>query len=85
MLTNKGMILLTIKRVIQITNSQQLQQALTDNFNTIQRLEQQDHLDPNEFKRLNDLKQQRMKLQNKQTLQRLFDENKAVMNQLKDC
>lgn len=79
------MILLTIKRVIQITNSQQLQQALTDNFNTIQRLEQQDHLDPNEFKRLNDLKQQRMKLQNKQTLQRLFDENKAVMNQLKDC
>ena len=67
-----------------MTNSQQLQQALVDNFNTIQQLEQQDHLDPNEFKRLNDLKQQRMKLQNKQTLQRLFDENKAVMNQLKD-
>ena len=67
-----------------MTNSQQLQQELADNFNAIQRLEQQDHLDPNEFKRLNDLKQQRMKLQNKQTLQRLFDENKAVMNQLKD-
>ena len=67
-----------------MTNSQQLQQALVDNFNTIQQLEQQDHLDPNEFKRLNDLKQQRMKLQNKQTLQRLFDENKVVMDQLKD-
>lgn len=68
-----------------MTNSQQLQQALTDNFNTIQRLEQKGRLNPNEFKRLNNLKQQRMKLQNKQTLQRLFDENKAVMNQLKDC
>ena len=68
-----------------MTNSQQLQQALADNFNTIQLLEQQNHLDPNEFKRLNDLKQQRMKLQSKQTLQRLFDENKAVMDQLKDC
>lgn len=67
-----------------MTNSQQLQQALTDNFNTIHRLEQKGRLNPNEFKRLNNLKQQRMKLQNKQTLQRLFDENKAVMNQLKD-
>lgn len=67
-----------------MTNSQQLQQALADNFNAIQRLEQKGHLNLNEFKRLNDLKQQRMKLQNKQTLQRLFDENKAVMNQLKD-
>ena len=68
-----------------MTNSQQLQQALADNFNAIQRLEQQDRLDPNEFKHLNDLKQQRLKLQSKQTLQRLFDENKAVMDQLKDC
>lgn len=68
-----------------MTNSQQLQQALADNFNAIQRLEQQGRLNPNEFKRLNDLKQQRMKLQSKQTLQRLFDENKAVMDQLKDC
>ena len=67
-----------------MTNSQQLQQALADNFNAIQRLEQQDNLNPAEFKRLNDFKQQRMKLQNKQTLQRLFDENKAVMDQLKD-
>lgn len=73
-----------MKKVIQMTNSQQLQQALADNFNTIQQLEQQDHLNPNEFKRLNDLKQQRLKLQSKQTLQRLFNENKAVMNQLKD-
>lgn len=73
-----------MKKMIQMTNSQQLQQALTDNFNAIQRFEQQGHLNPNEFKRLNDLKQQRMKLQNKQTLQRLFDENKAVMDQLKD-
>lgn len=46
-----------------MTNSQQLQQALADNFNAIQRLEQQDNLNPTEFKRLNDLKQQRMKLQ----------------------
>ena len=68
-----------------MTNSQQLQQALADNFNAIQRLEQQGNLNPAEFKRLNDLKQQRMKLQSKQTLQRLFDENKAVMDQLKDC
>ena len=68
-----------------MTNSQQLQQALADNFNAIQRLEQQDNLNPTEFKRLNDLKQQRMKLQSKQTLQRLFNENKAVMDQLKDC
>ena len=68
-----------------MTNSQQLQQALADNFNAIQRLEQQGNLNPNEFKRLNNLKKQRMKLQNKQTLQRLFDENKAVMDQLKDC
>lgn len=67
-----------------MTNSQQLQQALADNFNAIQRLEQQGNLNLNEFKRLNDLKQQRMKLQNKQTLQRLFNENKAVMDQLKD-
>lgn len=67
-----------------MTNSQQLQQALADNFNAIQRLEQQDNLNPTEFKRLNDLKQQRLKLQNKQTLQRLFNENKAVMDQLKD-
>lgn len=74
-----------MKKVIQMTNSQKLQQALADNFNAIQRLEQQGHLNLNEFKRLNDLKQQRLKLQNKQTLQRLFDENKAVMNQLKDC
>ena len=73
-----------MKKVIQMTNSQQLQQALADNFNAIQQLEQQDHLNPNEFKRLNDLKQQRLKLQSKQTLQRLFNENKAVMNQLKD-
>lgn len=72
-------------KVIQMTNSQQLQQALADNFNAIQRLEQKGHLDPNEFKHLNDLKQQRLKLQNKQTLQRLFNENKAVMDQLKDC
>lgn len=68
-----------------MTNSQQLQQALADNFNAIQRLEQQGNLNPAEFKRLNDLKQQRMKLQSKQTLQRLFDNNKAVMDQLKDC
>lgn len=68
-----------------MTNSQHLQQALADNFNAIQRLEQKDHLNLNEFKRLNDLKQQRIKLQNKQTLQRLFNENKAVMDQLKDC
>ena len=74
-----------MKKVIQMTNSQQLQQALADNFNAIQRLEQKGRLNPNEFKRLNDLKKQRMKLQNKQTLQRLFDENKAVMDQLKDC
>ena len=67
-----------------MTNSQQLQQALADNFNAIQRLEQKGHLNPNEFKHLNDLKKQRLKLQSKQTLQRLFDENKAVMNQLKD-
>lgn len=67
-----------------MTNSQQLQQALTDNFNAIQRLEQKGHLNLNEFKRLNDLKQQRMKLQSKQILQRLFNENKAVMDQLKD-
>ena len=67
-----------------MTNLQQLQQALTDNFNTIQRLEQQGRLNPNEFKHLNDLKKQRLQLQSKQTLQRLFDENKAVMNQLKD-
>lgn len=70
--------------MIQTTNLQQLQQALTDNFNTIQQLEQKDHLNPNEFKRLNDLKKQRLQLQSKQTLQRLFNENKAVMNQLKD-
>lgn len=68
-----------------MTNSQQLQQALADNVNAIQRLEQKGHLNLNEFKRLNDLKQQRMKLQSKQTLQRLFDNNKAVMDQLKDC
>lgn len=68
-----------------MTNSQQLQQALADNFNAIQRLEQQGRLNPNEFKHLNDLKKQRMKLQSKQTLQRLFNENKAVMDQLKDC
>lgn len=68
-----------------MTNSQQLQQALADNFNAIQRLEQQGNLNPAEFKHLNDLKQQRLKLQSKQTLQRLFDENKAVMDQLKDC
>lgn len=68
-----------------MTNSQQLQQALADNFNAIQRLEQKGHLNPTEFKRLNDLKKQRLKLQNKQTLQRLFDNNKAVMDQLKDC
>lgn len=68
-----------------MTNSQQLQQALADNFNAIQQLEQQGHLNLNEFKRLNDLKQQRLKLQSKQTLQRLFDNNKAVMDQLKDC
>lgn len=68
-----------------MTDSKQLKQALADNFNAIQRLEQQGRLNPNEFKRLNDLKKQRMKLQNKQTLQRLFDENKAVMDQLKDC
>ena len=68
-----------------MTNSQQLQQALADNFNAIQRLEQKGNLNPAEFKRLNDLKQQRLKLQSKQTLQRLFDENKAVMDQLKDC
>ena len=67
-----------------MTNLQQLQQALTDNFNTIQRLEQKGHLNPNEFKHLNDLKKQRLQLQSKQTPQRLFDENKAVMNQLKD-
>ena len=74
-----------MKKVIQMTNSQQLQQALADNFNAIQRLEQQGHLNPSEFKRLNNLKQQRIKLQSKQTLQRLFAENKAVMDQLKDC
>ena len=70
--------------MIQTTNLQQLQQALTDNFNTIQQLEQKGHLNPNEFKHLNDLKKHRLQLQNKQTLQRLFNENKAVMNQLKD-
>ena len=74
-----------MKKVIQMTNSQQLQQALADNFNAIQLLERKGYLNPNEFKQLNDLKQQRMKLQNKQTLQRLFAENKAVMDQLKDC
>lgn len=74
-----------MKKVIQMTNSQQLQQALADNLNAIQRLEQKGHLNLNEFKHLNDLKQQRLKLQNKQTLQRLFNENKAVMDQLKDC
>ena len=68
-----------------MTNSQQLQQALADNFNAIQRLEQKGHLNLNEFKHLNDLKKQRIKLQSKQTLQRLFDNNKAVMDQLKDC
>ena len=67
-----------------MTNSQQLQQTLADNFNAIQRLEQQDRLNPNEFKRLNDLKKQRLKLQSKQNLQRLFNKNKTVMNQLKD-
>lgn len=67
-----------------MTNSQQLQQALAGNFNAIQRLEQKGHLNLNEFKRLNDLKQQRMKLQSKQIFQRLFNENKAVMDQLKD-
>lgn len=72
-------------KVIQMTNSQQLQQALADNSNAIQRLEQKGNLNLNEFKHLNDLKQQRLKLQNKQTLQRLFNENKAVMDQLKDC
>lgn len=68
-----------------MTDSKQLKQALADNFNAIQRLEQKGNLNPNEFKHLNDLKQQRMKLQSKQTLQRLFNENKAVMDQLKDC
>ena len=68
-----------------MTNSQQLQQALADNFNAIQQLEQKGHLNLNEFKRLNNLKKQRIKLQSKQTLQRLFNENKAVMDQLKDC
>lgn len=68
-----------------MTDSKQLKQALADNFNAIQRLEQQGHLNLNEFKHLNDLKQQRLKLQSKQTLQRLFNENKAVMDQLKDC
>lgn len=67
-----------------MTDSKQLKQALADNFHAIQRLEQQDNLNPTEFKRLNDLKQQRMKLQSKQTLQRLFNENKAVMDQLKE-
>lgn len=68
-----------------MTDSKQLKKALADNFNAIQRLEQQGHLNLNEFKRLNDLKKQRMKLQSKQTLQRLFNENKAVIDQLKDC
>lgn len=67
-----------------MTDSKQLKQALADNFNAIQRLEQQGHLNLNEFKHLNDLKKQRLKLQSKQTLQRLFNENKAVMDQLKE-